>query len=57
MSKPQGLKGHHKRQRKHKVSLGIGGARRHRLTELEKVCMGKGLFRSFRPIGSVVHPK
>lgn len=42
-----------KRKRTPKTSKGIHGATRHPLTEQEKVRLGKGIFRSFRPIGSV----
>jgi len=33
-------------------SRGEHGAKRHPLGELQKVLLGKGLFQSFRPIGS-----
>lgn len=44
-----------KRKRKPKVSKGINGAKRHPLGTIEKVLVGKGLFQSFAPIGSVNH--
>lgn len=37
------------------ASKGIGGAKRHRLDQITKTQLGKGLFRSFAPIGSVKH--
>lgn len=46
------MAGNSKRKRKPKVSKGIHGARRHPLTEIQKVLLGRGLFRTFRPIGS-----
>lgn len=43
-------KSNSKRQRAHKVSRGENGATRHRLSELEKVLIGKGIAESLRPI-------
>lgn len=40
------------RRRAKVTSKGLVGAKRHPLTEVEKVLIGKGLFRSFAPIGS-----
>lgn len=40
------------RRRTKKTSAGLVGAKRHPLSEVEKVLVGKGLYRSFAPIGS-----
>lgn len=40
-----------KRSRKPKTSKGIHGATKHPLSPVEKVLMGKGLFRTFKPLG------
>lgn len=51
-------RGKHKsrgRKRDKKVSKGIGGATRHRLSEVQKVILGKGIYDSFAPIGSFDH--
>lgn len=40
-----------KRQRKSKRSQGIHGATRHKLTEVQKVLLSKGIFKSFKPMG------
>lgn len=37
-----------KAKRKPKVSKGINGAKRHRLDEVQKVLLGKGLFEKFK---------
>lgn len=44
-----------KKKRTKKTSAGIHGAKKHPLTELEKALLGKGIARSFRPIGTVKH--
>lgn len=36
-------------------SNGVNGAKRHPLDAVTKVNLGKGLFQSFRPIGTVNH--
>ena len=40
-----------KKKRTPKTSKGIHGAKRHRLTEVEKVLLRKGLYRTFTPVG------
>lgn len=42
-----------KKKRTPKTSKGIHGAKRHPLTRIEKVLMGKGQYRTFAPIGSI----
>lgn len=42
-----------KKKRTPKTSKGIHGAKRHPLTRIEKVLLGKGQFQSFKPIGSI----
>lgn len=37
-------------------SKGRSRARKHPLDEVTKAQMGKGIYQSFRPIGSVSHP-
>jgi hypothetical protein len=36
-------------------SKGIHGATKHPLTEVEKALLGKGLYQSFKAIGTVAH--
>jgi hypothetical protein len=41
-----------KKKRASKTSKGVHGAKRHKLTEVQKVNAGKGLYESFAPIGA-----
>jgi hypothetical protein len=41
-----------KRKRTPKTSKGIHGATKHPLDEVSKVLLGKGMYRSFKPLGT-----
>lgn len=51
MSNGRGKRKSRGRQRDHKVSKGIGGAVRARLTEVQKALLGKGIVASFEKVG------
>ena len=44
-----------KKKRTPKTSKGIHGAKRYPLGEVQKVLLGKGIFKRFLPIGSIKH--